>query len=192
MTLTTSHMTQPMAGETRNGDAVFVRTYDDGVTLACVIDALGHGPVAADVADRALALLSSLPSRDDAVTIMKRLDEALRGTRGAAATLCVVSREGRVTACGVGNVTLRSVGTNVPFVLSPGILGSRVRVFRGATATLAPGDRIVIHSDGLASVFSLDPVRAAGTEEAARLLFEGQRKTTDDATVLVLDVVDRA
>lgn len=181
-----AHRTLPMQGETRNGDAVFVRTADDHACVA-VIDALGHGPVAADVADRALACLDASPC-DDAVSVLQALHGALRGTRGAAATVCVL-RGGALTACGVGNVALRSVGSGVPFVLSPGILGARVQTFRKASARLAVGDRITLYSDGIASSLSLEGLRTRRAEEVCAQLFAAHRKTTDDATLLVLDVL---
>lgn len=188
MKLAVFHKTAPMAGELRNGDAVYVRLTEDGPSLVCVIDALGHGPHAADVADTAIACLSAMPPELDATKVLTRLHESLRGSRGAAAT-AVVLRDGTLTAAGVGNVTLRSLGTNIPFVLSPGILGSRVHAFRGATAKLRACDRVVLHSDGIASVFSLDPLRGLETGAACARIFEERRKLTDDATVLVLDVL---
>lgn len=187
MKLDVSHRTLPMQGEHRNGDAVVVRLREEGPSLFAVIDGLGHGPNAADVAERAVAHLLAEDPKPDAAETMKRLHEALRGSRGAAATLFIV-HEGVLRACGVGNVTLRSYGTTVPFVLSPGILGGRVHAFRSASTRLAHGDRIVLHSDGIASVFSLDPLRSLNAEDACARIFEERRKTSDDATVLVVDV----
>lgn len=177
-----------MAGELRNGDAIVVRLSEDGASLVCLIDALGHGPHAAEVADRAIAYLSAAQVDADAAKVMLGLHGALRGTRGAAATALVL-HGGCVSAAGVGNVTLRSAGTNVPFVLSPGILGSRVHAFRSANAKLKMGDRLVLHSDGIGSVFSLDPLRGLTAEEACQRIFAERRKRTDDASLVVLDVL---
>jgi hypothetical protein len=93
-----------------------------------------------------------------------------------------------LTACGVGNVSLRTRGTNVPFVLSPGILGARVRSLRPVHCDLRKGDRLVLHSDGVGSGFSLETLGHLDAEGACASIFESFRKPTDDATVLVLDV----
>ncbi|MBC7173092.1 MAG: SpoIIE family protein phosphatase [Polyangiaceae bacterium] len=177
-----------MRGERENGDAVFSRIdVSNGRVIVSVIDGLGHGPHAAAAAAVASAQLDEEMHCESAVEILRRMNDRLRGTRGVAATVCVLT-EHALSACGVGNVSLRSCGTPVPFVLSPGILGSRVHRFREVNARLQPGDRLLLHSDGISSGFSLDAVKHLGADAACQFVFDAYRKVTDDATVLVMDL----
>lgn len=187
MKLTWAHRTAPCHGEVENGDAVFAATLHDGAAVLAVIDGLGHGPNAARAAAAAVEALASATSRHDAVAIVEALHGSLRGTRGAAATVCTL-RAGHLVACGVGNVALRTRGTQVPFVLSPGILGGQVRAFRRVEARLASGDRLLLHSDGISARFSLEDVARLGAEEACTAIFERHWRANDDGTVLVVDV----
>lgn len=117
-----AHLSVPKPGEHANGDRAVVRRDGEGRTLLGVIDALGHGPGAEEVALAALDELRGVPLDASIEAVFRRLHERLRGTRGAAATLCFV-RGGHVEACGVGNVELRCNETELPFVLSPGSSG---------------------------------------------------------------------
>jgi negative regulator of sigma-B (phosphoserine phosphatase) len=183
-----AHRTVPHRNETQNGDAVVVRVDPSGKNaMVAVIDGLGHGPHAAEVAARAVEHLEAGALDRAAIDVMEGLHAVLRGTRGAAATVCVVEGHS-LTACGVGNVSLRTRGTNVPFVLSPGILGARVRSLRPVACELRGGDRLVLHSDGVGSGFSLETLGHLDADGACASIFEAFRKPTDDATVLVLDV----
>src|SRR5579864_7822141 len=98
MKLTWGYASEPRRGESANGDAIVART-DGDATLLAVIDALGHGAGAAEVADVARAWLeaASLGARVEA--IVDGLHGALRGSRGAAAMVCVVAGD-RLRGCG--------------------------------------------------------------------------------------------
>ncbi len=185
-----AHRTVALHGEVANGDGVFARVDPDGGrALFAVIDGLGHGPHAAAATAAAREQLESEPLDGSAEAILRRMHDKLRGTRGAAATVCVIVARYALSICGVGNVALRNSGSAIPFVLSPGILGSRVSRFREARAELRPGDRLVLHSDGVGSSFSLEAVSHFDAEAACEAIFARHRKTTDDATVLVADLV---
>jgi negative regulator of sigma-B (phosphoserine phosphatase) len=176
----------PREGERENGDAVVVRTGDEGVLVA-VIDALGHGAVAAEVAAAAVAYLDLAPVHRGITTIMEGLHARLRGTRGAAAMVLILSG-GRVAGCGVGNVELRSTTRRVPVILSPGVLGTslgRIHVFE---APLSAGDRLVVFSDGIAGRFEDELSRKLPGIETCRAIMDRHRRPHDDATVLVTDI----
>jgi negative regulator of sigma-B (phosphoserine phosphatase) len=180
------HISEPCQGFDRNGDALIVRTTKEG-TLVAVVDALGHGPTAADIAERALAHLVEAPLDRGVSATMQGLHEALRGTRGAAAMISLL-RDGRLEGCGVGNVELRSIGAYVPVMQSPGILGVRVRRYNIFASEIAPGARLVLFSDGISAQAPVRQTKGMGASEACQFLFRGYRRSHDDATILVVDV----
>lgn len=186
MKVTAQHISVPCAGQQVNGDVVVVRDLDDGVLVA-VVDALGHGPTAADIATRAAAHLSDARVGDSVLGVMEQLHDALHGTRGAAAMLLLL-RAGAIEGCSVGNVDMRVLGSQVPVVQSPGILGVRVRRYHVFRADLAPGARLVLFSDGVSSQAPVAETRDMDAGEACQFLLRGYRRSHDDATVLVIDV----
>lgn len=186
MKIVAEHINRPCDGETRSGDAAIVRAAD-GVALLAVVDALGHGPRAADIADRAAEHLVEAPLGGDLTETMEQLHDALRGTRGAAAMVAVL-RGGCIDGCGVGNVELRSVGASVPVVQSPGILGVRVRRYKVFSGQIAAGTRLALFSDGISPRMVLGKTRDMPPRDACQYVFEKFRRPHDDATILVVDV----
>lgn len=187
MRVVADFVTVPREGESHNGDAALVRRSDD-VALLAVIDALGHGELAAAASDKAIAFLDEAPLDKGVSRLVEGLHETLRGTRGAAAMLLLVSGE-RLEGCGVGNVALRSYRAKVPAILTAGVLGgatlARPRIF---LAQLSPGDRVVVHSDGVTARFDDEASRRAAPLEICRAIMQRHRRPHDDATVLVTDI----
>jgi phosphoserine phosphatase RsbX len=175
---------RPCPGFDVSGDAAVVRALD-GATLFGVVDALGHGPQAAEVADAAVAYLAQVDVRRNIEEIVEGLHLALARTRGAAAGLCL-ARDEVIDLSIVGNVEVRSVGTSIGVVASPGILGRRVRKFRYSRSTMRAGDRLVVFSDGLSRV-DLEAVRALTPAEACHDLLQKHGRPSDDATVVIAD-----
>ncbi|HVH47484.1 MAG TPA: phosphoserine phosphatase [Labilithrix sp.] len=179
-------ISRPREGESVCGDAVVVREQGAGVLLA-LIDALGHGPKAAEVADVSTHWLASAPPDDGAPGIIQGLHRALHGSRGAAGLIVVVSPKG-IEACSVGNVELRSTTNKLPFVLTPGVLGVRLRQPRTSFAAAPIAERFVLFSDGISGRFDLRGLRDRSTSDAATYIFANHRHAHDDATVIVVDV----
>jgi negative regulator of sigma-B (phosphoserine phosphatase) len=180
------HVSLPKDGERVSGDAVIVREHE-GTYLLAVIDALGHGPVASVVADRARAFLESASLTRDVRYLTDGLHDALRGTRGAAGMCCLL-RKGRIEGCGIGNVELRTTKDRVPVVLTPGILGVstlRSRIFEGSVTS---GARLLLFSDGISPRMDLERFAHLSTEIACKSLVERYRRAHDDATLLVVDI----
>jgi hypothetical protein len=188
MKIRVAHRVEPCPGEVESGDAVVVETAPAHSMLA-VIDGLGHGPSAARAANAAATALRARRDTNDLMAAMLAMHSDLQGTRGAAATVCLIEGD-RLTCCGVGNVALRSHGADIPFVLSPGILGKGVRRFRVVEAALVRGLRIILHSDGIASHFEMASLSGVGAEEACTALFRSHRKPGDDSALMVIDVGD--
>src|SRR5262245_31494361 len=112
MKLAIEHLTEPCPGEKVNGDAVLVRE-EHGETLIAIIDALGHGSGAAEVASAAIDHLQSTRLNRDLLSLVDDLHHALKGSRGAAAMICRL-HGGKLEGCGVGNVDLRLYPSSVP------------------------------------------------------------------------------
>lgn len=179
---------RPKDGEVVSGDAAMVRE-EDGTHLLAVVDALGHGAGAAKTADVAIEYLSKCPIKGATVIdIVSGLHVALRGTRGAATTVCLIEGD-RLTGCGVGNVAVRCTDARVSPFLTSGVLGGAVDPFRVFTGNLSPDSRLVMFSDGISHRFALSAMQRMPTREACAKIMESFRHAHDDATVLVADVV---
>lgn len=185
MTLRIAHRCRAKLGEVACGDAVVVRRADP-ITLFAVVDGLGHGERAEEAARSCVDHLAAAPlsAMKDLVNGVHR---RLRGTRGAAATICTY-RGGVLEGCGVGNVELRATGTRVPAALTPGILGAQLGSLRVFRASLSPGDRVALFSDGVSRQLSLESVADRALEDACGLLFEQHAGGSDDATLLLAEV----
>jgi negative regulator of sigma-B (phosphoserine phosphatase) len=186
MTLDVAYRSIPMHGETVNGDGVVYRS-EEGRSLLAVIDGLGHGPKAHEVAVKAFEVLTAVALDQSLESIMSELDDALRSGRGAAATVCLIDGD-RLAGCGVGNVEMRAAGCVLPVVLSPGVLGGRVRTMRCFRGVLQPGARLVMFSDGISGRFALRDFDDSSASELCETLMSRFGKNQDDATVLVADV----
>ncbi len=184
--LSVEHRVLARHGEHVCGDAVVVRREED-LALLSVIDGLGHGTKAAVVADRASAILAEQSPRAGVLSIMNEVHRGLADTRGACVLVCVVSKD-EVEVCSVGNVELRALGVELPFVLTPGVVGQRMSRPRVARATIGGPARLVIYSDGLSSRFHLAEFSSLTSAEACRTIFERHRRSHDDATLLVADL----
>jgi negative regulator of sigma-B (phosphoserine phosphatase) len=178
------HLIVPREGEALSGDAVFVRREGDR-TLVSVIDVLGHGPEAAEVAATAVEKLREARLDRGVTMLLECLHEGLRGTRGATALLCLVTG-GVLQGTSVGNITLCAHG-GLPIVPTPGVVGGQMRPLRVFVGKLSPGDRLVAHTDGIrAGVLLGDLVGISGRDACAEVM-RARRRPNDDAAVLVLD-----
>jgi negative regulator of sigma-B (phosphoserine phosphatase) len=186
MPWTMAHRTVPKDGERANGDAVVLRSEGER-SLVAVIDGLGHGAAAAAAAGKAVAFLAAWPLTDDLAAGMQGLHAALRGSRGVAGSVCVLT-EAELVCCGVGNVEIRYFGGKVPILLSPGVLGARVAHFRVCRGEVTPGARLVLFSDGISARAPIDSLRHLDPEGLCEEMMSRYRKPIDDATVVACDL----
>jgi len=160
-------------------------------------DGLGHGPQAAQASRRAADGLAALADEPPA-EVLRALDTALEGTRGAAVTLAQVEvsalRDGGVvTSCGLGNVSVLVAGpdgTTRRAATGHGTAGARGRNrLPEQVSTLAPEGVLLLHSDGLTSRWGLQDrvelLRHSAVVIAAALLRDHERGR-DDSLVVVL------
>ncbi len=174
---------RPLPSQLRCGDAGVVIVTSSFVTAA-LVDGLGHGDLAAEVAEQAVDVVRAEATLAPEA-LLRALDAALAGGRGAVAS--VVRIEGGVaTFAGIGNVGLTFAGRR-PFapITVPGILGRRLRKVRSFSHELSPGDRLVMTTDGMASHIDLAAAREEPEALAGALLARWARPT-DDAGCLAL------
>jgi serine phosphatase RsbU (regulator of sigma subunit) len=137
-----------------SGDAVVVRPLEEGL-FAAIVDVLGHGPEAHDLALKIDAYLERYQSADVA-GLLTRLHAYLRGTRGAAVGMCAFDAiAGSLEYAGIGNTVLRRFGgAETRLVSQAGVLGQNMRTPRPQTLKLEDGDVVLLYTDGVADRFS--------------------------------------
>jgi len=184
-----SIFSRPLPGQRSNGDAYFVKRYEDKVILA-VIDGLGHGPAAHEAAQVAVDCLENYYRRAFS-EIFQLCHQRLRKTRGAAMSLCRINLKDRVmTHTGIGNVQTRVYSSEkapAPFCLN-GTLGVAMPKVRIDDYSLSKESIIVMFSDGVSGRFS--PDRFPGflslrSQNLAKRIMDNYARDNDDATVIV-------
>jgi negative regulator of sigma-B (phosphoserine phosphatase) len=180
------HLTLPKQGETASGDAALFRR-DGDAALFAVVDALGHGVHAAEVAQAGMQFLQEAPIPKGAIALMEGLHRRLQGTRGAAAMVCTWM-SGRLEGCGVGNVELSALNVKIPIMLTHGIVGARIRALRGFHGAAGAGCRFVLYSDGISTAIAREDLRTLPRAAACRAMMEKHRKPHDDATIMIVDL----
>jgi negative regulator of sigma-B (phosphoserine phosphatase) len=185
--LAIEHVTLPKEGEEVSGDAAYTCVEEETALLA-IVDALGHGPHAAEVADLAMSKLATLSTRTPVADSMADLDRHLRGSRGAAVLLCRFEGH-EVEMCSIGNVEARGVHRPFPLVLTAGIVGTgRAHRLRVCKARLESGHRLLLFTDGVSARFDLDVAKTGGPREICKNLLAKHRRPHDDATLMVVDM----
>ena len=179
-----------LEGEDRSGDlAVFTPTTSGG--LACLIDGLGHGAAAADAAEAAAEVIrdfAEAPPQE----LLDRCHEALKETRGVVMTLAWFDvGASRLLWTGVGNVDARlwhpsEGGRHDVALVFGGVVGYQVPRVRPATLSLAPGDLLVMVTDGIDPGFAAALDGGGPAQTVAERVFASHGKGTDDALVVVV------
>jgi phosphoserine phosphatase RsbX len=181
-----------LAGESRSGDLAVFAAYDGGA-LVGAIDGLGHGPAAADASERAAEILRE-HAQEAPDALLKRCHRALRSTRGVVATLAWfdLGTAGLVWA-GVGNVEGRLVradrrrgDSDDSPTLFGGVLGWSLPRVRLVRTELAPGDCLVMATDGVAADFGSSLMPGVPAQEQARRVLASHSRGSDDALVVAV------
>ena len=182
----------PKLGQEVSGDGWAMREIK-GTTVVLLVDGLGHGPQAALTTAVAMRYFERC-THDNPVEIMNGLHQAMRPTRGAVAAVAALHPEtGNLRYAGIGNITgvlMGPDGTRRHLMSFDGTLGYQVRTVREATHDWTPGSWFAMFSDGLSprldataypGLSQHDPVLAAG------VLYRDFHRTSDDATILVVN-----
>jgi negative regulator of sigma-B (phosphoserine phosphatase) len=183
---------EPLAGESRSGDLAVFAPYDGGALVAA-IDGLGHGAAAADAAEAAGEILAERPD-DPPELLLKRCHEALRSTRGVVATLAWFDlATARMTWTGIGNVEGRLVradrgrgDSDDSPTLFGGVLGWSLPAVRFVRSELAPGDCVVMATDGVAADFGSSLTPGLPAPEQAKRVLASHARGSDDALVIAV------
>jgi hypothetical protein len=187
--LSIAERNRPFMGEAVSGDVTVCVSCDGGLFLA-LADVLGHGKEAHAVAVEIERFLREHCCADVA-GLAQRLHARLRGTRGAAAGLGYLNgATGSLTYVGIGNTRLRKLGAaSVTLASQPGTFGQQIRTPREQTMQLAPGDLLVLTSDGVSERIARDDdttLLAADVHSVAATLLQRYGKDHDDASCIVL------
>lgn len=171
------------------GDTGLIRE-SDGEKFLALVDALGHGKLAHEVADLAEEYLEA-NHRENLVELMEGLHVCLKGTRGAVAAFCRLDlMTGELRYAGMGNITVRVLGPHASkFVPREGILGYMISTPREETSKLSVGDILLMYSDGVHEHIDICeyPQLLIGTASAIATNVIGRfGKGDDDASCIVL------
>ena len=174
---------------TECGDSEIV-IQKDSQCLIALIDALGHGPKAYQVACQANGIIKN-HLNDNIDSIIKKLHNQLKGTNGAVAAICRLDiKTGEISYTGVGNISVKILRNNPhTFVPKDGVIGYRLPTPKIETQKLKPGDLLFLCSDGLRTTYSFNniiPILKADVSEITRYFMDKFGKQDDDASCICL------
>jgi len=186
---------RPCFGERVSGDLAFAEEKDGWIFLA-IVDGLGHGKTAHQIAQKAKAFLSEGWSRDVYETMMK-LHEDLNGSGGAAVGLAAIDMEKRMLHyTGIGNTVLRKFGASPARLYSrEGMVGAILRTPKEQQLALQDSDILLLHTDGVSENFEFDAFPQMQVQRAslvAKKVVQKFGNQFDDATCLVIKIQDES
>ena len=183
-----SVLSKPKFGEIVSGDAFFYK-HLPSYAIFGVIDALGHGPEAHQVAETVHQILETEYMKD-LLNITEYCHQRLKGSRGAAIAIGKIDfRRSKLFHIGIGNIETRIYGGSALFrpSYSNGTLGMCIEGARAGEYPYSEGSCIVMFSDGISGRFDIDAVVLRKTvQEISHSIFSRYAKDHDDATVLVV------
>lgn len=181
---------KPLAGEEIAGDLWAISERDCG-PVVILADGLGHGLMAARAAAEAISAFRR-SSESAPVPILNRVHSSLRSTRGAAVAIASIDRAGRtIRYSGIGNISGVIVQPSRPVAMvshngTAGFQSPRLQEF---SYPLPEEALIVMHSDGLASSWSVDShpgLRRRHPSIVAGVLYREAARQRDDVCVVVV------
>jgi negative regulator of sigma-B (phosphoserine phosphatase) len=182
----------PLPGQTESGDRFLVQPYEGGALVA-VVDALGHGHRASQIATQAVDMMIR-HARDSVTALILRCHEMLRDRHGATISLATFDWPSqRMTWLGIGNVagvlfphSLQDEAPVMRLLVRGGVVGGDLPHLRPTVIALAPGDTLIVATDGIQERFADQLPRDLPPQALAEHLFAHYAKSTDDALVLVV------
>jgi len=177
-------------GEEVSGDAWAVRE-GGGLSTILVVDGLGHGPHAFEAAGKALVTFGQ-HAGGGPESLLRALDPALQGTRGAAAAVAEIQWAKReLHFAGVGNIAgiLLSPGAHGRGLVSHnGTAGQFIDRIQEFSHPWPAGGILVMHSDGLSNSWELEAYPGLSQKSPsliAGVLYRDFVRRRDDVVVVV-------
>ena len=164
---------------------------------ALLVDGLGHGPGAAEAANRAQEAFYRVGDHEP-VAILEAIHKALRSTRGAAgAVIAIDAVEGTMRYAGAGNIAgmLCTRQTSHSLTWPFGTLGMRVSRFVEGELPWTRASTLVLHSDGVRNHWAEDRKEILDHQRpaiSAGILLRDHRRDRDDACALVIKCIDES
>jgi anti-sigma regulatory factor (Ser/Thr protein kinase) len=157
----------------------------------CVVDGLGHGPLAASASKQAIEIFCAADERDSPADIIRRAHLKLKYTRGVVMGVIAIDAKAN-TACfsGVGNIAgILHAGGQVNHLLSiDGVVGYNMRAARDQALPWAADGAVVMASDGLSTRWNLARYPGLLSRHpalVAAVLYRDFARDNDDATIAV-------
>lgn len=180
----------PVQYETACGDTW--RIYCDGGRLAVLVaDGLGHGPLAAEAADKMAETFESNPQLGTG-GMLQSGHRALSGTRGAAVAIaCLDARDQTWKYAGVGNIsgTLCSGIQTRGLCSHNGTIGVQLRKVQEFDYARLDHELLIMHSDGLKTRWMFDAYPGLTMRHPAVIagvLYRDFERGRDDLTIVVV------
>lgn len=182
----------PFEGGPGSGDRGQVRG-NGRHAFAFVIDALGHGKDAAQMADLAENHLAVAEPGDRLERIIEDCHRQFLGTRGTAMCLAYLNADADALSwLSVGNIQAVRIQLDThgmpqfeSLVMRGGVVGDRLPELRASRVSLKPGDMIVMATDGIGYGWYGEYRPNISAADLARALRMHHCHGKDDALVLV-------
>jgi len=186
-----------ISGERVSGDSYLIKPFEQRILVA-VIDGVGHGDEAAKAARRTVEILDTY-AVESAISLIERCHEALLRTRGVVLTVAKLNTaENTMTWLGVGNVEGRLYRADAAashpresVLLRGGLVGYQLPALRASVIPVAPGDLLILATDGIHTTFEDGINLNATPRQIADKILRWHFKGNDDALVLVLRYLGR-
>jgi anti-sigma regulatory factor (Ser/Thr protein kinase) len=176
-------------GELLNGDSYLVTHLGSELSVAAVIDGLGHGSEA-NLASQLAREQIILKSEQPVGTLMQHVHKALQGTRGSTIGLVRIDTgKQQISFSGIGNIEgfLYTSEGKKNFLSFGGIMGHNMRTPRVFDFDFKPGDLMCMFSDGITTRWKFDDIDwTANPQKTAELILTQFSRPNDDATVLII------
>jgi hypothetical protein len=180
---------KPLLTPKECGDTGIILDFEDTLFIS-IMDVLGHGAEAYKVAVKATTFLRNSFQRN-MITLTNELHKHLIGTRGLVGNLLFLTKEtGIVSYVGIGNVSTISFGKSYTRMVNQDcIIGYNLRNPKEQTFTLNKGDLLVMHSDGIKSIYNIKDntdLLSGNCEQIATGVVQKLGKPNDDKACFVL------
>lgn len=174
---------KPLLSEKECGDTGVILESENTLFVA-VIDVLGHGRKAYDVAIKAKEFLEN-NYKENLIDLMSELHYCISNPRGLAGSLIKLDiQDGQLSHVGIGNITTQIIGTtNYRFVARDGIVGYKMPTPRLHSIIMKKGDVLIAHSDGIRennNLKSQPEILSLNAEEMSKRIIKEYSRGNDD------------